>query len=421
MLITLESFTVLLACFSVACGLQSAEIPLDTPLSSLVASAKAHLASGSARDALLYFDAAVSRDPSNYLTIFQRGAAYLSLGRTAQALDDFDRVLQLKPDFESALLQRARLRTKTADWDGALHDFERAGKRLSDEYRETQEARDAAFQAFNAEKQGAWDDCVGRANTAISKASTSLSLRQTRAHCRFEKGEVEEGISDLVHVLQLSPGLIEPHLQISSMLFYALGDSERGISQIRKCLHSDPDSKACAQLYKKERQLIKRLEKLQKAMDSRKFNNAINLLVGVGDEKGLLNEVKDEFESAREAGHIHPGAPTNLHSSLVERTCEAYREVSGSRRSCFLFATADWRCLFTGWYAQTGCSLLHRNSPAKTTFIGCPSIQRSDSARRGAFRGRYSHPQRSQRTSPGISGSPDAYAESTCAIETLQA
>ncbi|GFF26304.1 dnaJ homolog subfamily C member 3 [Aspergillus udagawae] len=333
MLITLESFTVFLACFSVACGLQSAEIPPDTPLSSLVASAKAHLASGSARDALLYFDAAVSRDPSNYLTIFQRGAAYLSLGRNAQALDDFDRVLQLKPDFESALLQRARLRAKTADWDGALHDFERAGKKLSEEYRETQEARDAAFQAFDAEKRGAWDDCIGQANTAIFKASTSLALRQTRARCRFEKGEVEEGISDLVHVLQFSPGLIEPHLQISAMSFYALGDRERGISQIRKCLHSDPDSKACAQLYKKERQLMKRLDKLQKALDSRKFNNAINLLVGVGEEKGLLDEAKDDFESAKDAGHIHPAAPSNLHSSLVEQTCEAYREVNMLKRA----------------------------------------------------------------------------------------
>ncbi|EAW09139.1 DnaJ and TPR domain protein [Aspergillus clavatus NRRL 1] len=340
MLINLEALTVFLACFSTSYGLQASNIPSDTPLSSLIASAKAHLAEGFARDALLYFDAAISRDPTNYLTIFQRGATYLSLGRSSQALGDFDRVLQLKPDFESALLQRARLRAKSADWEGALNDLEKAGKRVSAEYEELQKARDAALQASDAENRGDWELCVNQANTAILKASTSLALRQTRAHCRFEKGEMEEGISDLAHVVQISPRLVEPHLQISSMLFYALGDRDRGISQIRKCLHSDPDSKPCNILYKRERKLIKILEKLRNAMDARKFNNAINLLVGAGAEKGLIDEIKDDFERAKEAGHIHSAASSNLYSSLVEQTCEAYREVR-EQHPCLMLAVTN--------------------------------------------------------------------------------
>ncbi|KAH8428900.1 DnaJ and TPR domain protein [Aspergillus melleus] len=329
----LVSLTTFLAFLSAVHGLTPSQIPPDTPLASLVASAKTNLASGSPREALLYFDAAVSRDPTNYLTIFQRGAAYLSLGKSSQALGDFDRVLQLKPDFESALLQRARLRANSADWTGALADLEQAGKQSSPDYQELQDARDAALQAHQAEEHGDWDACINQANVAVLKASGSLGLRQTRAHCRFEKGEIEEGISDLAHVLLISPGLVEPHLQISSMLFYSLGDSERGIAQIRKCLHSDPDSKPCNRLYRTERSLLKRLQKLQDAFNSRKFNNAINLLVGVGDESGLLGDVKEDVALGRETGHIHRTAPDNLYASLVEQTCDAYREARLFKRA----------------------------------------------------------------------------------------
>lgn len=327
MWISLESLTVVLACLSTGYALQ---IPPDTPLSELIASAKAQLAKGSPRDALVYFDAAVSRDPTNYVTLFQRGAAYLSIGKNSQASEDFNRVLELKPDFEGALLQRSRLQARSAHWKEALHDLERAGKKASVEYQELEEARNAASLALAAEKNGDWEACVSQAGAAIMKASIDLSLRQARAHCRFERGEIEEGVSDLAHVLQISPSLVEPHLQMSSMLFYALGDSDRGLAQIRKCLHTDPDSKPCNRLYKRERQLAKLLGKLHSALEARRFSNAAKLMVGEGDESGLIEDVKADVAEAREAGHIHRAASNNLYLFLVEKTCEAYREVRKS-------------------------------------------------------------------------------------------
>lgn len=322
--ISLESLTAVLACLATGYALQ---VPPDTPLSELISSAKVQLAKGSPRDALVYFDAAVSRDPTNYVTIFQRGAAYLSIGKNSQAAEDFNRVLELKPDFEGALLQRSRLQARSAHWKEALRDLEHAGKKASVEYKEVEEARDAATLALAAEKKGDWEACVSQAGIAIMKASTDMTLRQARAHCRFERGEVEEGVSDLAHVLQISPSLVEPHLQMSSMLFYALGDSDRGLAQIRKCLHADPDSRPCNRLYKRERQLAKILGKLHGALEARKFSNAAKLLVGDGDESGLIADVKADVADAKEAGHIHHAASNNLYVFLIEKTCEAYREV----------------------------------------------------------------------------------------------
>lgn len=333
MRISLEPLTVVLACLATG---YASQIPADTPLSELISSAKAHLAKGSPRDALVYFDAAVSRDPTNYITLFQRGAAYLSIGKNSQASEDFNRVLELKPGFEGALLQRSRLSARSAHWKAALEDLEHAGKKSSPEYKELKEAQSAAGLAVAAEKKGDWEACVTQADMAIMKANTDLTLRNTRAHCRFERGEIEEGVSDLAHVIQISPHSVEPHLQMSSMLFYSLGDSDRGLAQIRRCLLADPDSKPCDILYKRERKLSKLLGKMNSAFESQKFSNAVKFLVTSGEETGLLDDIKVDVKEAREAGHIHPSAPNNLYISLVEKTCEAYRKV----------CKVAWLCIF---------------------------------------------------------------------------
>lgn len=327
MILRLQSVAFLLALVSSANGLQAADIPTDVPVSSLISSAKSHLANGSPRDAILYFDAAVTQDPSNYITIYQRGAAYLSLGRNAQASSDFDRVLKIKPGFEGALLQRAKLKTKSADWAGAKLDLEASGEQGKTELEELEEARTAAILAERAEKQGDWETCVSQSGVAIMKASTALALRQMRARCRFERGEVLEGVSDLTHVLHISPGSVEPHLQMSSMLFYSIADTDRGLSQIRKCLHSDPDSKQCSRLYRREKQIAKQLDNLRSLSEGRKFTNMANLLVGTKDESGLIDDVKEDVDEARKNGRIHPNSPNDLYTSLIEKACETFREV----------------------------------------------------------------------------------------------
>ena len=315
--------------------LSPSEIPSDTPIASLVSSAKSNLASGNANDALTYFDVAIARDPKNYLTIFQRGATYLSLGRNAQASRDFDKVLTIRPDFEGALLQRAKIKSRNADWASAREDYVTAKKTESADYARLEEAWGASALAIDAEKAGDWEACVSHAGTAILVASTALSLRQMRARCRFERGEVLEGVSDLAHVLQISPSSIQPHLQMSNMMFYSIGDTDKGIEQMRKCLRSDPDSKTCSKLFRREKQLDKLLKQIQGLREKRQYNSAVKLLVGTGDDPGLLQDVKDDVKEAKEAGHIHKNSPDELYSSLVEMTCECYSEVSSHSKKLY--------------------------------------------------------------------------------------
>lgn len=303
------------------------DIPTDTPIASLVASAKSNLAQGNANDALTYFDVAISRDPRDYLTIFQRGATYLSIGKNEKASQDFDKVLSIRPDFEGALLQRAKIKSRNADWAAAKEDYVRAKKTESADFTQLEEAWGAASLASDAEKAGDWESCVGHAGTAILVASTALDLRRMRARCRFERGEVLEGVSDLAHALQISPSAIEPHMQISTMMFYSMADTDKGVEQMRKCLRSDPDSKTCSKLFRREKQLDKILKQAFGLKEKRQFNSAVKLLVGTAEDPGLMQDVKEDVKEFKEAGYIHKNSPNELYSRLVEMACECYTEV----------------------------------------------------------------------------------------------
>lgn len=317
----------LLSSQSLVLALSASEIPADTPINSLLGSANAHLARGETNDALTYYDVAISRDPNNYLTFFRRGATYLSLGRTAQAQQDFDKVLSIRPGFEEALLQLARIKSKSGDWDAAKTDYITAGKAGGAEIKELEEAQGAAALAADAEMRKDWEECVTQAGVAIMVAGRNYSLRQLRSRCRFERGEVQEGISDLAHVLQMQPGKTDPHLVISSVLFYALNDAERGMAQIRKCLHSDPDSKSCKKLHRREKIIEKQLARLQKAFEKRQFSTAVKILIPSSEDAGLIQDIKDDVKELREAGTIPAQAPNELEARIVEMTCEAYSEV----------------------------------------------------------------------------------------------
>lgn len=65
----------------------------------------------------------VEGDPNNYLTYYKRGTVYLALGKAKFALLDLDRVLELKPDFTSARLQRGNVLLKQAQFEKAEADF----------------------------------------------------------------------------------------------------------------------------------------------------------------------------------------------------------------------------------------------------------------------------------------------------------
>ncbi|KAF1988281.1 DnaJ-domain-containing protein [Aulographum hederae CBS 113979] len=331
--IRFSSLALCASLLSISSAIKTADISSDTPENILVSEASASLQAGNVQDALTFFEAAIKKEPNNEMTYFKRGAAYLSLGKNSQAQSDFDKVLTIKPGFEAALLQRAKLKSRSGNWGAAEKDYLAAKKGDSQELADLKEAQASEKIAQDAEKAGDWEACVSHAGVAIMTAGLALELRKMRARCRFEKGEVAEGVSDLQHVLNMGTGSLEPHLQISAMTFYSLGEPDKGLSQIRKCLHSDPDSKQCMKLMKREKAIDRALKKVYQLMEKRQWNSASKLLIPMSDDQGLLQDIKDDFKSYSETGLIHPKSPEGLYNTLVETVCECYIAMNSLKKS----------------------------------------------------------------------------------------
>ncbi|KAK3375962.1 hypothetical protein B0T24DRAFT_525789 [Lasiosphaeria ovina] len=314
---------------SLVAGLSPVDIPSDTPLSALLTSAQSHLSRGETNDALVYYDAAIARDPTNYLTFFKRATTFLSLGRTSQANEDFNKVLSLKPGFEGAHAQLGKIKARSADWDAAKEHFLKARK--TEEIAALEEAKGAATLAEAAVQRGDWDECAAQAGAAILVASRALPLRELRSRCSFERGSVEVGISDLQHVLQMKPGDTSPHVIISTITFYALGDLPNGMAAIRKCLHSDPESKVCKKLLREEKAVEKAVLKVTKALEKGQPMSAIRQLLPSAESEGLLKVVKDNSKALQEDGTIPKSVGNALVARILEMTCQAYYESSGKK------------------------------------------------------------------------------------------
>ena len=108
---------------------------------------------------------------------------------------------------------------------------------------------------------------------------------------------------------------------------YSLGDLEKGMAQIRKCLHSDPDSKVCKALLKQEKAIEKTIAKVNKAFSKNQPSTGTKYLVQSGEDKGLIQEVKDQDAALREEGTIPAAAPKNLITTLVGLACRGHYDV----------------------------------------------------------------------------------------------
>lgn len=319
----------------VASALSTEDIPSDTPVSALLASAQGHLSRGETSEALVYYDAAVGRDPNDYLTYFKRATTYLSLGRASQATDDFTKVLALRPGFEAAHLQLGKIRQRVADWDGAreqLRQVKGSATEAAEMLASIDEAENAAKAAEAAHGSQNWEECANQASVALMVASRAASLRKIRAVCRFARGEVEEGVGDLQHVLNIRPGDITPHLIISAINFYSLGDFNKGTAQVRKCLQSDPDSKPCMKLLKKEKAAQKTFAKVEKAFSKNQPSTGTIHLIPSGENPGLIQEIKDQVASLVADGILPAAAPNGLVSKLTSMACQGYYEMGNSKK-----------------------------------------------------------------------------------------
>lgn len=239
------------------------------------------LSRGQLQDALSHYHAAVEGDPNNYLTYFKRGTVYLALGKSKVALSDLDKVLELKPDFISARLQRASILLKQGNLEESQSEYERvllqdAGNeeayigvsRINPIKNEITYAKDM----FHNHDYYAAIDILNR---VIEVCAWDPSLRELRADCYTNLGEMSQAVSDVRAATRLRSDNTAGLHRLATLL-YKLGDAESSLREVRECLKLDPDHKECFVLYKQVKKLAKFLQEMQEAESNKSWKECID-------------------------------------------------------------------------------------------------------------------------------------------------
>ncbi|KAI1316880.1 hypothetical protein EDD11_009370 [Mortierella claussenii] len=310
--------------------------------------ATSFLGKGEYNLALQSYDAAIDRDPSNYLSYFKRAATYLTLGRNNQALADFTIILKLKPDFGQALLQRGKLYARAGEFVKAKDDLESylKGSQGDTEVPEListiDEASKALTLAETAVKKGQMEECVHILGSAILVAPLYVPFRMQRAECHLARGEVEEAVNDFnraTHNAALDPQLMH---RLSTMSYYSVYMPEQALAQIKQCISFDPENKLCKALFRKLKTTEKDMIKLNSDLENRRWAGVINK--AVGGEQSLVKAVEAETTEMEKVNKAAGKMPKRLLLKIYSAACKAYTEnkdIANALKWCSLTLSLD--------------------------------------------------------------------------------
>uniref|UniRef100_A0A8C2ER12 DnaJ homolog subfamily C member 3 n=1 Tax=Cyprinus carpio TaxID=7962 RepID=A0A8C2ER12_CYPCA len=203
------------------------------------------LAAGQLADALSHFHAAVDGDTKNYMAYYRRATVYLAMGKSKSALPDLSKVIELKPDFTSARLQRGNLLLKHGKLDEAESDFKKVVRVL--------------FICLSSFQTCVWD----------------ADSREMRAECFIQLGEMGKAISDLKATSKLKSDNTQAFYKLST-IYYNLGDHEMSLNEVRECLKLDPDHKQCFSHYKQVKKLNKQIQAAEELIQQQMYSDAVS-------------------------------------------------------------------------------------------------------------------------------------------------
>ncbi|MBN3307650.1 DNJC3 protein, partial [Amia calva] len=242
------------------------------------------LAAGQLADALSHFHAAIDGDPKNYMAYYRRATVYLAMGKSKSALPDLSKVIEIKPDFTSARLQRGNLLLKQGKLDEAERDFktvlksnpiDKEEKEAKSQLIKCDEMQRLVAQAKSDYQRRDYSAAAAHLDTLLETCAWDFGLRELRAECFIEMGEMGKAISDLKAASKLKSDNTEAFYKLSN-IYYNLGDHEMSLNEIRECLKLDPDHKQCFSHYKLVKKLNKQITAAEELIQEERYGDAVN-------------------------------------------------------------------------------------------------------------------------------------------------
>jgi tetratricopeptide (TPR) repeat protein len=171
------------------------------------------------------FNKVIAMNPDYPLVYNNRGIAFSRRGLYDNAIEDFSRAIALKPDFYDAYNNRGIAFDKAGLFEKAIEDFQKALV-LNPGFERTYINRGVAYQ-----HAGMLDRAIQDFNTALSINPRSENAYNNRGICFYKKGDFDRAIEDYTRAIAINPYSQEAYYN-RGVSYYRKGLSDKAVQDM---------------------------------------------------------------------------------------------------------------------------------------------------------------------------------------------
>jgi serine/threonine protein kinase len=166
--------------------------------------------------------------------LVNKGLSLDNLGYTDEALECYDRAIDLNPEFADAYVNRGLAYDKKGEYDLAIRDYNRAIE-LNPEYAEAYINRGLAY--YN---KGEYDMAIRDYNKAIELKHEFALAYNNRGNVHKDKGEYDLAIMDFDRAIDLNPEFAEAYNN-RGVVYYKKGEYDLEIRDYDIAIELNPE------------------------------------------------------------------------------------------------------------------------------------------------------------------------------------
>jgi protein O-mannosyl-transferase len=175
----------------------------------------------------------IKNAPYNARGYNNRGLAKKNLGDKEGALQDYNRAIEITPEYSLAYNNRGNLKEKLGDREGALIDYNRTIE-IKPDYAEAYNNRGILYHNLN-DNEGSLKDL----NRAIELKPDYPDALNNRGNLKTELNDNDGAILDYNRAIELNPDYAEAYNGIGSC-YFSIKDYNKAISSFEKAIKLNP-------------------------------------------------------------------------------------------------------------------------------------------------------------------------------------
>lgn len=218
------------------------------------------LSSGQFREALDGADKLLEENENDAIGYFLKGMALYALGHVENAMNAWKTSSKLDTSYDQPRIQRAKHFLKMGQ---AASGFVELNSNVAetDEVKSIREKL-AKIDRFIASAKGAfqngrWDSCKSHLTDLLQFSPYFEEGRKMLIECHKHLGNMQSVISESIRLNTISNKVSSDNYLQLAKYYLAAGNTQKGMEQIKECLATDPDHKACLQMFKATKKINK--------------------------------------------------------------------------------------------------------------------------------------------------------------------